>query len=318
MSMYCIGIDIGGTGIKAGVVDNKGKILKKAKIPTDVAGGQFKIIDDIAELIVSLVDPDDRDFVGIGVGCPGAINSATGTVDRAYNLNWENVRLAELLARHINKPIKVTNDANVAALGETIYGVGRMYTDTIFLTLGTGVGGGIVLNNKLYEGNESKGAELGHMVLVVDGEPCTCGRHGCMEAYCSATALIRETKKAMVKHPESEMWKFTPNIDDVDGRTSFECSKTGDKAACEVVDYYVKYLGEGMLNFANIFRPQAIILGGGVCAQGDYLINKLKDYCKDRDYGFYGMPRFDILTAQLGNDAGIVGAAALIFANIGK
>ncbi len=314
--MYCIGIDIGGMSIKAGVVDKDGKIVKKGKVVTDVAAGEHKIINDIGRLVLSLADPNDRDFVGIGIGCPGAINSSTGVVDRAFNLNWHKVALAEELARMINKPIKVSNDANVAALGETMFGVGRMYTDTVFLTLGTGVGGGIVLGGKLYEGNESKGAELGHMVLVVDGEPCSCGRNGCMEAYCSASALIRETKKAMLVDKNSAMWKFSPTLDDVDGRTAFECSKAGDRSANAVVDYFVKYLGEGMLNFANIFRPQAIILGGGVCAQGDYLIYKLKDYCKDRNYGFADTPRFDILVAQLGNDAGIIGAAGLIYSMV--
>ena len=314
--MYCIGIDIGGMSIKAGVVDKDGKIVKKGKVVTDVAAGEHKIINDIGRLVLSLADPNDRDFVGIGIGCPGAINSSTGVVDRAFNLNWHKVALAEELARMITKPIKVSNDANVAALGETMFGVGRMYTDTVFLTLGTGVGGGIVLGGKLYEGNESKGAELGHMVLVVDGEPCSCGRNGCMEAYCSASALIRETKKAMLADKNSAMWKFSPTLDDVDGRTAFECSKAGDRSANAVVDYFVKYLGEGMLNFANIFRPQAIILGGGVCAQGDYLIYKLKDYCKDRNYGFADTPRFDILVAQLGNDAGIIGAAGLIYSMV--
>ena len=314
--MYCIGIDIGGMSIKAGVVDRDGNIVKKGKVVTDVAAGEHKIINDIGRLVLSLADPNDRDFVGIGIGCPGAINSSTGVVDRAFNLNWHKVALAEELARMINKPIKVSNDANVAALGETMFGVGRMYTDTVFLTLGTGVGGGIVLGGKLYEGNESKGAELGHMVLAVDGEPCSCGRKGCMEAYCSATALIRETKKAMLADKSSAMWKFSPSLEEVDGRTAFECSKQGDKAACAVVDYFVKYLGEGMLNFANIFRPQAIILGGGVCAQGYYLIYKLKDYCKDRNYGFADTPRFDILVAQLGNDAGIIGAAGLIYSMV--
>ncbi len=314
--MYCVGVDIGGMSIKVGVVDKHGKILKKDKVVTDVAGGPHKIINDISNVIKSLVDIGDRDFLGVGIGCPGAINSARGTVDRAFNLNWHHVALVDDLARTINRHIKVSNDANVAALGEAMFGVGRTYTDTIFLTLGTGVGGGIVLNGKLYEGNESKGAEMGHMVLVVDGEPCSCGRRGCMEAYCSATALIRETKKAMLADKNSAMWKFSPNLDDVDGRTAFECSKQGDASANAVVDYYVKYLGEGMLNFANIFRPQAIILGGGVCAQGDYLIYKLKDYCKDRNYGFADTPRFDILTAQLGNDAGIIGAAGLIYADV--
>ena len=314
--MYCIGVDIGGMSVKVGVVDQNGNILKKDRVVTDVAGGPHKIISDIGHLIRSLIDINDREFLGIGIGCPGAINSARGTVDCAYNLNWHDVWIVDELARMVNTRIKVSNDANVAALGENMFGAGRAYSDIIFLTLGTGVGGGIVLNGKLYEGNESKGAELGHMVLVVDGEQCTCGRRGCMEAYCSATALIRETKKAMLADKQSAMWKLAPTLDDVDGKTAFECSKQGDKAACAVVDYFIKYLGEGMLNYANIFRPQAIILGGGVCAQGDYLIYKLKDYCKDRNFGFAGTPRFDILTARLGNDAGIIGAAGLIFADV--
>ncbi len=316
--MYCIGIDIGGMSVKVGVIDKRGNILKKGKVKTDVEGGADKIIADMGELVLSLADPNDRDFVGIGIGCPGAINSAAGTVDRAYNLKWENVQLAEGLSNIVNKPIKISNDANVAALGETMFGVGRMYSDTVFLTLGTGVGGGIVLDNKLYEGNEGKGGELGHMVIAVDGEQCTCGRRGCLEAYCSASALIRDTKIAMQNDKKSLMWEYAGSLDGVDGKTSFECCKMGDKSAAAVVDRYIKYLGEGMLNFANIFRPQAIILGGGVCAQGDYLIDKLKDYCKARDYGFEGMPRFDILVAQLGNDAGIIGAAALIFADMKK
>lgn len=314
--MYCVGVDIGGMSIKAGVVDNKGRILKKDCVPTDVDGGADKIIADIGELILRIADPKDRDFVGIGLGCPGAINSAAGTVDQAYNLKWTGVPLAEKLSRHISRPIIVSNDANVAALGETMFGVGRTYSNTVMITLGTGVGGGIIIDNKLYDGNESKGGELGHMVVSIDGEQCTCGRKGCLEAYCSATALIRDTQKAMEKDKSSKMWEYAEgSLDKVSGKTAFECSKLGDKSAIKVVDRYIKYLGEGMLNFANIFRPQAIILGGGVCAQGAYLVNKLKDYCAERNYGFAGMPRFDILVAQLGNDAGIIGAAALIFSN---
>ncbi|MCH5157925.1 MAG: ROK family protein [Clostridiales bacterium] len=314
--MYCVGVDIGGMSIKIGVVDSNGKLIKKDRVVTDIAGGPHKIISDIGKLILSLVDPYDNDFAGVGIGCPGAINSSAGVVDRAFNLNWYKVPLAEELMRMVNRRTLVSNDANCAALGETMFGVGRTYTDTIFLTLGTGVGGGIVLGGKLYEGNEGKGAEMGHTVLVVDGEQCSCGRKGCLEAYCSATALIRDTQKAMEKDKSSKMWEYAEgSLDKVSGKTAFECSKLGDKSAIKVVDRYIKYLGEGMLNFANIFRPQAIILGGGICAQGDYLIYKLKDYCKDRNYGFADTPRFDILAAQLGNDAGIIGAAALIFSN---
>lgn len=318
MSTYGIGVDIGGTGIKVGIVKDNGKIISKTSFPTAVQNGANEIIDELGRAIQKLVadsDIDERDILGVGVGCPGAISSASGIVDYANNLNWKNVHLGENLGAMIGKPIKVSNDANVAALGEAIFGVGRTYKDTIFITLGTGVGGGIVINRELYEGNESKGAEIGHTVIVVDGEPCTCGRRGCMEAYSSATALIRETKRAMEKDKNSLMWDFVGgDINAVDGRTSFESAKKGDKSAAEVVDNYVKYLSEGMLNFANIFRPQAIILGGGVCAQGEYLIDKLRNYCKNQKWGYTGTPAFEVLVASLGNDAGIIGAAALIFA----
>ncbi len=311
--MYSIGVDIGGMSVKIGLVNEKGEIFKRGKTATDVAGGADKIVSDIAKVICELADPSDADLAGIGIGCPGTISSAIGVVDKAYNLNWENVALADMLGKYINKPIKVSNDANVAALGETMFGVGKKYTDTILLTLGTGVGGGVIINGELYEGAFSKGAELGHVVVRVDGEQCSCGRRGCLEAYCSATALIRDTKAAMVADKTSAMWKFSPDLEQVDGRTAFECSKKGDAAATKVVDNYVKFLAEGMMNFANVFRPQAIILGGGVSAQGKYLTDKLEAYCKALDHGFAGAPVFEILVAELGNDAGIIGAAALLF-----
>ena len=193
--MYCIGIDIGGMSIKAGVVDKDGKIVKKGKVVTDVAAGEHKIINDIGRLVLSLADPNDRDFVGIGIGCPGAINSSTGVVDRAFNLNWHKVALAEELARMINKPIKVSNDANVAALGETMFGVGRMYTDTVFLTIGTGVGGGIVLGGKLYEGNESKGAELG---LCGSFRPRSTTWTGARRSSAVRRATVRLTRLSII------------------------------------------------------------------------------------------------------------------------
>ena len=183
----------------------------------------------------------------------------------------------------------------------------------MFVTLGTGVGGGVIIENKLFEGYRSKGAELGHMVIVRGGEPCACGRRGCMEAYASATALIRDTKRAMEKDKTSAMWDFVGgSLDAVDGRTSFECAKKGDKAAMEVVENYVKYLGEGVCNFINIFRPQAVILGGGVCAQGEYLLKPLREFVEANTYGGDTVPETEITVATLGNDAGLIGAASLM------
>ena len=313
--MYYIGVDIGGTGIKTGIVSKDYKLIDKSSIPTDRSFDYKIIVNDIANQIKDLIAKNNialEEVEAIGIGCPGAINSATGVINYANNLHWEEVPLAPALSEVIGKPVKVSNDANVAALGETKCGAGKRYHDTVMVTLGTGVGGGVVIENKLFEGYESKGTELGHMVIVRNGEQCSCGRKGCLEAYASATALIRDTKRAMEKDKNSLMWKFSPSLDKVDGRTSFECAKQGDASAQKVVDEYIAYLGEGVSNFVNIFRPQAIMLGGGVCAQGDYLIKPLKKFVHDNTYGGKNIPEPEILIAELGNDAGIIGAASLV------
>ncbi len=314
--MYAFGVDIGGTGIKSGIVDGNGKIVIKSSIPTDRSFDYKVIAADIAKQLYKLAEDSGiavSEISGIGIGCPGAVNSKKGTVDYANNLYWTDVPLVDELNKHINLPAKVSNDANVAALGETVFGVGKEYSDTILITLGTGVGGGVVIGKKLFEGNESKGTELGHMVIIKDGEPCTCGRRGCMESYASATALIRDTKRAMEKDKDSAMWDFVGgDVNKVDGRTSFECAKKGDKSALTVVENYITYLGEGLVNFINIFRPEALIIGGGVCAQGEYLTTPLKKFIKENAYGGDHAPDVELLIATLGNDAGLIGAASLI------
>lgn len=314
--MYYVGIDLGGTNIKTGIVDKDGKIIAKSSIPTNGSRSPDEVAFDMAFEVLRLIKENNvsmDELVGVGIGSPGAINSGAGIVDYSCNLGWYNVPIAELILRRIKKPVKVSNDANVAALGETLFGAGRGYKDTVLITLGTGVGGGIVLAGKLFEGNESKGAELGHMVIVVNGESCACGRRGCFETYASATALIRETKEAMMRDRSSKMWDFVESdIDKVDGRTAFETEKQGDATAKLVVNNYVMYLSEGLLNICNIFRPQAIMLGGGVCAQGDNLLNRLKTRMSAMHYGFQGTPPVELLIASLGNDAGIIGAAALL------
>ena len=314
--MYVFGIDIGGTGVKSGIVDDKGKIIIKSSIPTSRSLDYKVIVKDIAEQLKKLCADSGialSEISAIGIGCPGAINSKKGTVDYSNNLRWENVPLLSELKKYIDLPSAVSNDANVAALGETIFGAGKEFSDTVFITLGTGVGGGVVIDGKLFEGNESKGTELGHIVIVRDGELCTCGRRGCLEAYASATALIRDTKVAMKKDKRSKMWDYVNgDIDKVDGKVAFECSKMGDYSAKKVVDDYLNYLGEGLCNFVNIFRPQAIILGGGVCAQGEYLTAPLKQFLKTYSYGGEHSPEVKLLIASLGNDAGLIGAASLV------
>lgn len=312
--MYSIGVDVGGMSIKVGIVDENGVIVKKDRVVT--VKNPEKDIDNTANLIEKLLKDQKleiTDISGIGVGCPGAVTSTTGVVDFLPNLDWYNVDLVGALKKRFDTKIIISNDANVAALGEVIYGCAKGYKTCVMFTLGTGVGGGIIIDGKLFEGNQSKGAELGHTTLILDGEPCGCGRRGCIESYVSATALINQTKKAMLEDKSSKMWDFVNgDIEKVDGRTAFESAKQGDKTACKVRDTYVKYLSESMMSMFNIFRPEAFIIGGGVSAQGDYLIDRVKEYCEKYEYGYKSSPKPEILVATLGNDAGIIGAAALV------
>lgn len=312
--MYAIGVDIGGMSIKVGLVSDEGKIVDESCVKT--AKTARECIANMVEQISGLLKQNGltvNDIVGIGVGCPGAVTGETGMVVFLPNLGWDSVPLAAELKKSFDTTVKISNDANVAALAEAIYGAAKNYNTSIMFTLGTGVGGGMIINKKLFEGGFSRGAELGHITLFLDGEPCTCGRQGCIECYTSATALIKQTKKAMLEDKNSAMWDFVNgDIEKVDGRTAFECSKKGDKTANKVVDTYVYYLSESVLNMLNIFRPDAFILGGGISAQGEYLTDKIKAYCEKFDYGYKRAPRTDIICASLGNDAGIIGAAALV------
>lgn len=308
--MYQIGIDIGGTSIKAGLVSD-GRIISWKSVPTDTDAGADKIIGDIAQMVNALKDDaGDKIITGVGIGCPGAVNSCTGMVDHAYNLKWDYVPLGERMQKLTGYPTRVCNDANAAALGEAKYGAGKAYQNSVFITIGTGIGSGIIIDGRLYEGNQSKGAEIGHVVIKSGGEPCTCGRRGCFEAYSSATALIRDTTRAMLKDPDSKLWTVSPDIDKVNGKTVFDAMLMDDKTAQGVFDNYIRMLGEGLVNIINALRPEAIILGGGVCAQGDVLLVPLKKYIAK--YAFGEGPHVGLHIASLKNDAGIIGAAALV------
>ncbi len=311
--MYSIGVDIGGMSIKVGLVED-GKIIECNKKKTESTAEKciFNIVEQI-KLLLNNNSLNINQIKGIGIGCPGAVSSETGIVEFLPNLAWEKVELAKKIREGFDTKVVLSNDANVAALAETLYGCAKEYNTAVMFTLGTGVGGGIVIDKKLFEGGWSRGAELGHATLVVGGEQCTCGRKGCVECYTSATALIKQTKREMEKNPNSTMWKYVENnIENVDGKTAFECEKRGDLSARKVVDNYIMYLGESILNMLNIFRPEAFIIGGGISAQGENLVKRLVDYCEKFDYGYKDAPRTEILIAKLGNDAGIIGAAALV------
>ncbi len=308
--MYQIGIDIGGMSIKAGLVSD-GRIISWRSVPTDTDAGADKIIGDIAAMVNQLKEEaGDKIITGVGIGCPGAVSSSTGVVDHAYNLKWDYVPLGEKMQKLTGYPTRVCNDANAAALGEAKYGAGKRYNSSVFITIGTGIGSGIIIDGRMYEGNQSKGAEIGHVVIKSGGEPCTCGRRGCFEAYSSATALIRDTKRAMLKHPDSKLWTVSPEIEKVTGKTLFDAMLLEDRTAKRVFDSYIKMLGEGLCNIINALRPEAIILGGGVCAQGDVLLVPLKKYINK--YAFGEGPHVGLHIASLKNDAGIIGAAALV------
>ena len=313
--MFTIGIDIGGMSIKLGLVNSNGDIVVKNKMKT--ADSPSKCISNMIEQIkdlLAIAKVDVREVNGIGIGCPGSVFSDIGVVDNLPNLDgWVNINLAEQLQKEFNLPVKISNDANVAILAEVKYGCAKNCDTAVMFTLGTGVGGGIVVDRKLVEGGWSHGAELGHTTLVLDGIECTCGRRGCVERYVSATALINQTKEQMLKDEASLMWKeVEEDINKVDGVTAFAAELKGDASAKLVIDNYVKYLSESVLNMLNVFRPEIFILGGGISGQGENLRRRVVEYLKKYSFGYPNAPKTEIKIASLGNDAGIIGASALI------
>ena len=313
--MIAIGIDIGGTSIKGAAVDSNGRVYDKFSMPF-VKGEPGEVtIRKLADLVKEYIAAQHLEgkIAGIGIGSPGTLDVEHGIVNYANNLGWNELPVAQLMQETLPYDVRLTNDANAAALGEAKFGAGKSYETVIMLTLGTGVGGGIIINGKLFEGNQGKGGELGHTVVQVDGEPCTCGRKGCLEAYASATALIREAKKAMLSNKRSLMWKISPEIELVGGKVTFEAAAQGDKSAIKVLNNYIKYLGEGILNYCNIFRPNVIVLSGGIANAGAALFDPLNEYVKERNYGYKATPEVTIVPAELGYDSGKIGAAALFF-----
>ena len=304
MSLY-IGIDVGGTAIKGAVIDENGKLYGEDSIVTVRGNEIINCMETLCNRLIKLVKGKIK---GVGIGCAGVINSADGVVVLARNLNLENFPMAKLLQERINLPVKITNDANAAALGEAKFGAGKNYKHSIFVTLGTGVGGGIVIDGKLFEGNKSAGAEIGHMVIEHGGEECSCGRRGCFEAYSSATALKKFTRQAMEADRNSAMWsKYTPET--VTGKTAFEFAAS-DKAAKQVVNKYIDYLACGLINLANVFRPEVIMLGGGVSKEGERLTKPLQKILDGEVFAATYAP-VKVTVATLGSSAGAYGAAAM-------
>ncbi len=307
--MY-IGIDLGGTNIAAGLVDDNGKIIYKDSIPTGRERPVEAVIADMAAIAKKVTEMGGytlKDVKAVGIGCPGTVDNATGMVVYSNNIVMDHVPLVEEFRRHIDLPVNLENDANAAAYGEYIT-CAKDKKSFVFMTLGTGVGGGIILDGKIWRGFNGAGAEIGHTTLVMGGRQCTCGKKGCLEAYASVTALINQTKEAIAEHPESLMAQWAEKHGKVNGRTSFECAEAGDKTAIEVRDRYIEYVADGVASIMNIIQPEVFVIGGGISREGDKILVPLKKYAYEADYNKH-MPKTEIQIATLFGDAGIVGAA---------
>jgi len=314
--MYTIGIDLGGTNIKGGICDVNGNIVKKMSVPTDRNGTADQIVDDMVKLCVLLLREtgiSNKELEYIGIATPGTADIEKGEMVYCNNLPFLRYPIIkEFKKRFGDVDVYIENDANAAALGEAVCGGAKGCKNMVLITLGTGVGSGIIIDGKVYAGFNYSGAELGHMVIDVGGAPCTCGRKGCFEAYSSATALINQTKAAMEKDSASLMWdRCGGDINKADGQTSFRAADKGDESAKQVVREYIKGLACGIINIINIFQPQVLCIGGGLSNEGDNLFLPLMEVVEKEQYSRFCDKKTEIRMAELGNDAGIIGAAML-------
>ncbi len=311
---FYVGIDLGGTNIVAGVVDENYNILTKASRKTNCPRPAEEIADDMAAAALEAIaqanlTPEQVEWIGIGT--PGIANSSTGIIEYSNNLGFVNTPMVKWISEKTGRPAFIENDANAAAYGEYVAGAAKGATNAVCITLGTGVGGGIIIDGKIYDGSNFAGAELGHTVMNIDGPQCTCGRKGCFEVYSSATGLVRMTNEAMAEHPESIMHQMAAEQGRVSARTAFDCMRKGDAAAKEVVDLYIRCLAAGITNTINIFQPDILCIGGGVCNEGDALLLPVKELVAKEVYTRNSKKNAEIVIAKLGNDAGIIGAAFL-------
>ena len=312
---YYVGIDLGGTNIVAGVVDEQYNILAKASTKTNCPRPDREIAKDMAKIAIEAVENAKRtmdQIEWVGIGTPGIANSRDGVIEYSNNLGFVNTPMVKYIQEDIDKPVFVENDANAAAYGEFVAGAAKGANNAVCITLGTGVGGGIVIDGKIYAGSNFAGAEIGHTVISVDGPQCTCGRKGCFEVFSSATGLIRMTKESMAQNPDSSMHKLVAERGGkVSARIAFDAMRLGDAAAKAVVDDFIKYLAAGITNTINIFQPDILCIGGGVCNEGDALLLPVKELVAKEVYTRNSKQNTEIVIAKLGNDAGIIGAAFL-------
>ena len=313
--MYRIGVDLGGTNIATGVINEKNEIIGRGKVKTRAPRPAEAIFDSIKEAVdmaVANAGVDYRDIVSVGIGTPGSVNKDTGAIEFSNNLQFNNVPAKQMLEERLNKPVYLENDANAAALGEAVAGSGNGVKNFVAVTLGTGVGSGIIIDGKIYRGSNFCGGEMGHMVINVDGIPCNCGRKGCWEKYASATALVSQAVEAMEGNKASLLWQTCDgDLNKVEGKTIFEAYDMGDAVAKAVVDKYLYYVAVGLANVINALQPEAVCIGGGISGQGEKILAPIRDIVKAERYSVYAEKQAAIVPAALGNDAGIIGAALL-------
>jgi glucokinase len=312
---YYVGIDLGGTNIKAGVVTSEGVILNKKSIKTNADRPMEDIVSDMGRLAAEVIAEaglSKPDVKAIGIGSPGTPDNKTGYLVYSNNLPFNMTPMRKIIHEIIDLPVYINNDANCAAMAESVAGAAKGAADSVTITLGTGIGSGVIINNRIFSGFNQAGAEFGHTTLVAGGLPCTCGRKGCFESYGSASALIRMTKEAASANPSSKINELIAQKDGkVNAKIAFDAMRMGDSVATELVETYIEYLSDGLANVINAYMPEILVIGGGVCNEGDPLLIPLREKTMSKPYFGPGVRKTEIRLAKMGNDAGIVGAAMM-------
>lgn len=313
MSRYCFGVDVGGTTVKIGLFTPEGEVVEKWEIPTRTDNGGSIILPDIADSVSEKMKErkiTKESVIGIGIGVPGPVDD-NGVVYKAVNLGWDVMNVNEELEKRLGIPVKAGNDANVAALGEMWCGGGKGCKDVVLATLGTGVGGGIIVNGKVVTGSKGAGGEIGHMhISDEEEEACNCGNHGCLEQYASATGIVRLAKRRLTASNDDSVLRISQEKNELSAKAVFDAVKDGDKIACQIAEEFGRYLGKGLAMIAAVVNPEVFVLGGGVSKAGEILCDYVaKNYEK---YAFHGCKNASFKLATLGNDAGIYGAAKLV------
>lgn len=309
MNKYCFGVDLGGTTVKIGLFNTEGDVLDKWEIPTRKDNNGSNILPDIAQAILDKMGQksiSNDDVVGVGIGVPGPVDGE-GVIHKAVNLGWGELNINEILGGLLKLPVRSANDANVAALGEMWRGGGKGCSNMVLATLGTGVGGGIIIEGKILTGAMGAGGEIGH-IHMVDDEPdeCGCGKHGCLEQYASATGIVRLASRKLTAVSDNSMLRNG----ELSAKSVFDAVKAGDKVACEIAEEFGEHLGKGLAAVASVVNPEVIVLGGGVSKAGDILCDYVAKYYKK--YVHFASKDAEFRLASLGNDAGIYGAAKLV------